>query len=98
MGRVRRPSRLLGAGASCFVVCLVVSVSLATRGQTDMRGLVTAGRGFGRSGTACLASSVARTDGVGAGLLIGVSRVAPRAATTKMVDEADLGCGLLEDG
>jgi hypothetical protein len=26
-------------------LCLV-SVSLATRGQTDMRGLVTAGRGF----------------------------------------------------
>jgi hypothetical protein len=26
--------------------CLVVSVSLATRGQTDMRGLITAGRCF----------------------------------------------------
>ena len=32
----------------------VASVSLATRGQTDMRGLVTAGRWFGRNGTACL--------------------------------------------
>jgi hypothetical protein len=29
----------------------VVSVSLATRGQADMRGLVTAGRAFGRSGS-----------------------------------------------
>ena len=44
-GRVRRPSRWFGAGASCFVVGGGwVSVSLATRGQTDMRGLVTAGR------------------------------------------------------
>ncbi|WP_272952959.1 hypothetical protein [Mycolicibacter kumamotonensis] len=38
-------------------VC-VVSVSLATRGQTDIRGLATAGRGFGWIASACLASSV----------------------------------------
>ena len=67
---------MLGAGASCFVVVgTVVSVSLATRGQADMRGLVTAGRVFGWSGSACLGSSVAH-----AGLLIADSRVAPRAA------------------
>lgn len=35
-----------------------VSVS-ATRGQSDIRGLVTAGRFFGRSGAACLGTSVA---------------------------------------
>jgi hypothetical protein len=37
----------------------VVSVSLATRGQTDMRGLVTAGRGVRLERAACLGSSVA---------------------------------------
>ena len=45
-GRVRRPSRLSRAGVSCFVVVGLASVSLATRGQADMRGLVTAGRCF----------------------------------------------------
>ena len=35
---------MVGAGASCFVVPVLVSVSLATRGQADMRGLATAGR------------------------------------------------------
>lgn len=43
MGRVRSPSRLVAAGASCFVGTAGVSVS-AKRAQTDMRGLVTAGR------------------------------------------------------
>ncbi len=46
IGRVRRPSRLFEAGASCFVVVGLASVSLATRGQTDIRGLDTAGRCF----------------------------------------------------
>jgi len=36
----------------------VVSVSSATRGQTDIRGLVTAGRCFGWIASACLGSSV----------------------------------------
>jgi hypothetical protein len=53
-------------------VC-VVSVSLATRGQTDLRGLATAGRGFGWIASACLGSSVDLR-----GLLIVVSRVDPR--------------------
>lgn len=39
-GRVRRRSRLFGAGASCFVAEVLVSVSSSTRGQTDMRGLL----------------------------------------------------------
>ena len=44
----------------CFVdLAVPVCVSLATRGQTDMRGLVTAGRWFGWSGSACLGTSVA---------------------------------------
>jgi len=41
-------------GASCFVGAVVVSVSLATRGQTDMRGLVTAGRAVRQERAACL--------------------------------------------
>ena len=54
------PALLSRAGASYLVGWpVVVSVSLATRGQTDMRGLFTAGRGFGRSGFACLGASVA---------------------------------------
>jgi hypothetical protein len=37
------PSGMFPGGGSCFVAALfVVSVSLATRGQTDIRGLVTA--------------------------------------------------------
>ena len=47
------------AGASCFVSGGPVSVSLATRGQTDMRGLVTAGRAFRQECSACLEASVA---------------------------------------
>ena len=61
----------------------MVSVSLATRGQTDIRGLATAGRVFGWIASACLASSVDPR-----GLLIGVSRVDPRAATTGLGEEA----------
>ncbi len=62
----------------------MVSVSLATRGQTDMRGLATAGRCFGWIVSACLGSSVDRR-----GLLIVESRVDPRAATTGLDEEAD---------
>ena len=85
-GRVRRPSRLVGAGASCFVGrSRWLSVSLATRGQADMRGLVTAGRAVRLERIACLGSSVAGRE---RRLLIAVSRVAPRAAATAVVDEA----------
>ena len=57
-GMVRRPSELW-AGASCFAASgWLVSVSLATRGQTDMRGLGTAGRAVRLERTACLGSSV----------------------------------------
>ena len=59
----------------------VVSVSMATRGQTDIRGLVTAGRGFGWIASACLASSVDPVQR----LLIVESRIDPRAATTVLV-------------
>ena len=61
-GHGEAPVRMVGAGASCFVDVGSVSVSLATRGQTDMRGLVTAGRCFGWSGSACLGTSVVRPD------------------------------------
>jgi hypothetical protein len=37
---------------------VLVSVS-STRGQTDIRGLITAGRAFGGSDAACLETSVA---------------------------------------
>jgi hypothetical protein len=50
---------------------------MATRGQTDMRGLVTAGRLFGWS----VSLSKDERGHAEAGLLIVVSRVAPRAAT-----------------
>jgi hypothetical protein len=39
---LRRLSGLLRDRRLCFVVAVVVSVSLATRGQADIRGLVTA--------------------------------------------------------
>lgn len=78
-GRGARP--WIGGGRFCFaLVGVSVSVSLATRGLTDMRGLVTAGRCFGWSGSACLGSSVASQ-----GLLIDRSRVTPRAVTDARV-------------
>jgi hypothetical protein len=46
---VRRRRDEFPGGASSGFVGLVVSVSWSTRGQTDMRGLVTAGRVFGWS-------------------------------------------------
>ena len=45
-GRVRRPSRCSGRAPRASSWWGRVSVSMATRGQTDMRGLVTARRGF----------------------------------------------------
>jgi hypothetical protein len=45
---VGRSSPLVGAGASASSTWPAVSLSLATPGQTDMRRLVTAGRGVGR--------------------------------------------------
>lgn len=57
-----------------------VSVSLATRGQSDIRGLGTAGRAVRLERFRL--SSIERGLGVvGTGLLIGRSRVAPRAVT-----------------
>jgi hypothetical protein len=41
-GRVRRRPGLVLDGASWLLVSALVSVSLATRGQADIRGLVTA--------------------------------------------------------
>ncbi len=89
MGRVRRrpdgfrtaPLRLLGV--------VLVGVSVATRGQTDMRRA-----GYRRTGvrldrTACLGSSVAGSGE--APLLIAVSRVAPRAAA-RAASRSQLGC------
>src|SRR5699024_838703 len=52
----------VSSGGGRLVLCcglVLVSVSFATRGQTDMRGLATAGRWFGWSRTASLGSSVA---------------------------------------
>jgi hypothetical protein len=60
-----------------------------------MRGLGTAGRGVRQERTACLGSSVAL---IGSALLIAVARVAPRAAATGVVDEADRVGLLLEYG
>lgn len=48
---------------------------LATRGQTDMRGLVTAGRAFRLE-----RDRLSRVERRLSGLLIAVSRVAPRGA------------------
>src|SRR5215212_9259716 len=79
------PVALLGAwrpARSFFAASLIlVSVSWATRGQTDMRGLVTAGRAVRLERSAALGSNV--TTGVDheRWLFIGVSRVVPRAAT-----------------
>ena len=73
-----------------------MSVSLATRGQTDMRGLGTAGRWFGRNGTACLGSSVAVSQWDW--LLIVGSRVVPRAATGHLLGEAAYGCLVVHNG
>jgi hypothetical protein len=56
----RRPGLSPGRRLLLRVLAGAVSVSWATRGHSDMRGLVTAGRFFGRSGTACLGSSVTR--------------------------------------
>jgi len=70
--------------ASSAILC-GERVGYATRGQTDIRGLATAGRGFGWIASACLAASV---DPL-AGLLIVESRVDPRAATTALEEEAD---------
>jgi hypothetical protein len=57
---------------------LVACVSLSTRGQTDMRGLVTAGRAV-RLERFRLSRVERRPQG---GLLIADPRVAPRAAVT----------------
>src|SRR5699024_2046752 len=70
------------SGGGRLVLCcwpVLVSVSFATRGQTDMRGLVTAGRWFGWSRVRL--SRIERGPS-GSDLLIAVSRVAPRAATS----------------
>jgi len=48
-GQGEAPVWVVQAGASSSSAWSLISVSLATRGQTDMRGLVTAGRAFGRS-------------------------------------------------
>ena len=59
-GQGEAPVPVVGAGASCFVVVWRwLSVSLATHGQADMRGLVTAGRAVRLERVACLGSSVA---------------------------------------
>ncbi|MFB9071869.1 hypothetical protein ACFFX0_29810 [Citricoccus parietis] len=78
-GRVRRPSLIKGAGAACFVL---VGSGERVNGRRAVR-LICAGwlpqdGVFGRSGTACLESSIAGPE---AWLLIVVSRIAPRAAT-----------------
>jgi hypothetical protein len=58
-GRVRRRRGATPTAPRCFLGESVwCACRLATRGQTDMRGLVTAGRGFGWIASACLASSV----------------------------------------
>ena len=87
-GGVRRPSRLLGAGASCFAVWAGgLSVSWSTRGQADMRGLVTAGRAVRLERIACLGSSVARQGRTAHSCFAGrSSRCCHRG-----VDEADRG-------
>lgn len=66
----------------CWSAC-----QLSTRGQSHIRGLVTAGRCFGRSVTAGLMTSVAPTMMVSlsSGLLIASSRVTPRAASSSLV-------------
>ena len=65
-----------------------MSVSLATRGQTDMRGLGTAGRCFRQERDRVSSNEHHEPGG---SLLIGVSRVAPRAATGPLGNEADQG-------
>ena len=62
-GRVSRRRGATPAAARASSLRLVVSVSLATRGQTDMRGLVTAGRAVRQERAACLGSSVALAEG-----------------------------------
>src|SRR3954454_11282995 len=98
-GHGEPPSRVTSTAARASSLRLsVVSVSLATRGQTDMRGLVTAGRGVRQERTACLESSVAR-DSRAVGLLIAVPRVAPRAAGTTRSTKPGSWAGLfLEHG
>src|SRR5215212_7560981 len=77
--------RLAGCVATGpFFLCGVFDLGqrvVATRGQTDMRGLVTAGRAVRLERSAALESNV--TTGVDheRWLFIGVSRVVPRAAT-----------------
>ena len=60
---------------------LLVSVSLVTRGQSDMRGLVTAGRLFRLERDRVSRNERGRVRG-GNSLLIELSRVTPRAATS----------------
>lgn len=65
-----------------------MSVSVATRGQTDMRGLGTAGRAVRLERFRL--SRVERRTGV---LLIAVSRVTPRAATVTGPTSTFMGAG-----
>ena len=73
-------SWMQAAGASCLADVGGESVSLATRGQADMRGLDTAGRVVRQE--QFRVSRVERHRARWAWLLIAASRVAPRAVTT----------------
>lgn len=70
------PSLLGGVAAPRFVGDWLWCACLSTRGQTDMRGLATAGRAFGWSLVACLSTGVT-TLFCGGWLLIVRARVAP---------------------
>ena len=74
-GQAEAPSLLGGVGAPRFVGGWSWWACLSTRGQTDMRGLATAGRAFGWSFFACLSTGV--TTPLGGWLLIVRARVAP---------------------
>jgi broad specificity phosphatase PhoE len=90
-GKVRRPRDWVPRAPRLRRCVLVVSVSLATRGQTDMRGLVTAGRCSAGAGPRVWGRASPAASGR---LLIGQTRVAPRAATAKgRGDEAVRGPG-----
>jgi hypothetical protein len=82
MGGAGRLAGCVATGPFFFAASLIlVSVSWATRGQTDMRGLVTAGRAVRLERSAALESNVATGVDHERWLFIGVSRVVPRAAT-----------------
>ena len=85
----RRPRNSRGGAFVHLGIGVGERVDIATRGQTDMRGLVTAGRLFGRSVSTCLKPGMARFTVQVAGLphsaLVGhSSRLSPNLISAQM--------------